>query len=91
MGSYQLTLKVTDTRGLSSSRTFEINVSSPKNLINVTLDEMNKSLNQLKADLQEFRPFYMTGLNDVLKIQDIANEINNLKVKYDNSKNSESD
>ena len=90
-GIYQLTVGVTDSRGFSSSRIFEINVSSPKNLINATLYNMNRNLENVKAGIQALQPFYRTGLNNVLKIQNMTNELGNLTIRYNNPTNNESD
>ncbi|TET75504.1 MAG: PKD domain-containing protein, partial [Candidatus Heimdallarchaeota archaeon] len=75
IGTYNLQITVTDARGLSSSRIFEINVSSPKNLIRATLNKMNTDLQNLKTDIQNQALFHQTSLNSVLRIENISSEL----------------
>jgi PKD repeat protein len=82
IGTYNLQITVTDTRGLSSSKTFEINVSSPKNLIRATLNKMNIDLQDLKTDIQTQALFHQTSLNSVLRIENISSELERFEQEF---------
>ncbi|GAG37579.1 unnamed protein product, partial [marine sediment metagenome] len=87
IGTYNLQITVTDARGLSSSRIFEINVSSPKNLIRATLNKMNTDLQNLKTDIQDQDPFHQISLNSVLRVENISSELEILEQRYDEATN----
>jgi len=87
IGTYNLKISVTDTRGFSSSRIFEINVSSPKNRIQGSLNKMNADLQNLKTDIQNQGLFQQIGLNSVLKIQNITSELERLEQEYNAATN----
>jgi len=82
LGTYNLKITVTDTRGFSSSRIFEINVSSPKNLIKATLNEMSTNLQKLKTDIQDQASFHQTSINSALKIENLSSGLERLDQEY---------
>ncbi|MBU2616432.1 MAG: PKD domain-containing protein, partial [Nanoarchaeota archaeon] len=84
-GSYELEITVIDTRGLSSSKTFTINVTSPRKLINTTLDKLSKNLDNIQREINSQIPSSRSVLNIVLNISGVTNEISSLKNKYSNS------
>ncbi|MEM3091920.1 MAG: PKD domain-containing protein, partial [Candidatus Pacearchaeota archaeon] len=91
-GTYPLTVTVRDSRGFSSSKTFSINVTSPKGIINTTLIEINRNLQRINSDIQAFQnPFYGTAISSALKLQNVTNSVQNLTEWYNNSSNQESD
>lgn len=87
IGTYDLKISVTDTRNLSSSRIFEINVSSPKDLIQGTLKKMNADLQNIKTDIQNQDQFHQTSLNSVLRIENITSELERLEQEYNAATN----
>ncbi|MBU2615710.1 MAG: hypothetical protein KKC19_01260, partial [Nanoarchaeota archaeon] len=84
-GSYELKITVKDTRGLSSSKTFMINVTSPKELINTTLNKFNLDLNNIKKEITSQSLSSQLILNSVLRISNITEEISLLKNRYSNA------
>ncbi len=86
-GTYNLKITVTDARGFSSSRIFEINVSSPKDLIQSILNKMNSDIQNLKTDIQKQGLFQQTSLNSVLRIQNISSELEILEQRYEKATN----
>ena len=83
VGKYNLTVTVKDTRGFSSSKTFEITVDSPKNLINTTLIDSEKKLEIIKNYTQG-KPFFQEkSINDILKIENISSTLEKLKQEYE--------
>ena len=82
IGIYNLKITVTDTIGLNSSREFEINVSSPRNLIETTLNRMNVSLQNLRTNIQNQTLFHQTSLNSILRIENISSELERLEQQF---------
>ena len=87
IGTYNLQITVIDTSGLNSSRAFEINVSSPKNLIRGTLNKLNTNLQSLKTEIQKQGLFHQTSLNSVLKIENVSSELERLEQEYNAATN----
>ena len=87
IGTYNLQITVTDTGGLSSSRTFEIGVSSPEDMINDTLNKMSINLQNIKTDIQNQDPFHQTSLNSVLRIENISSELERLEQQFNAATN----
>jgi len=80
--TYNLQLTVTDTRGLSSSKTFEISVSSPRDLISATLNKMSTNLQNLRTDIQKKDLFHQTSLNSILRIENISSTLERLEQQF---------
>ncbi|MDP3986837.1 MAG: PKD domain-containing protein [Nanoarchaeota archaeon] len=87
--SYNLKITLTDTRGLNSSRTFNINVTSPRELINSTLGKFTTNLRNIKEDINSQSPTNQKSLNSILRIENITSEIENLKRAYVNAETDE--
>ncbi|MEK6847587.1 MAG: PKD domain-containing protein [Nanoarchaeota archaeon] len=85
IGAYNLRVKVTDQRNLNASEVFVINVSSPKDLINASLDSMEKDLSNLKRQLSSFSLFDQKILNSSLDLGYLQERINSLKIQYENA------
>ena len=90
IGNYKITLTVTDTRDLSSSKTFDINVSSPKGLINTTLVKTRTNLDRIKTQTTNFDVFSQESINSVLSIDNTTQELAILETSY-NSAQSEAE
>jgi len=85
VGKYNLTVTVKDTRGFSSSKTFEVNVDSPKNLINTTLIDYSDKLGSIKEYVQS-KPFFQEkSINDILKVENVSSSLERLKQEYESA------
>ncbi|MFC1710836.1 PKD domain-containing protein [Nanoarchaeota archaeon] len=82
-GVYDLTLVVKDKQGFEATKTFEITVGSPKEIINKTLIQLKKAISNTKLNIEEFPEFYQTGLNSVVGIEEIEGELARLESKYE--------
>lgn len=85
IGVYNLIIKATDKKNLSSSKTFVINVSSSKNLINSNLNQMKKDLSDLEKEISYLEPFYQEAINSSLNLSYTHERINALKTEYENA------
>ncbi|MEX0920253.1 MAG: PKD domain-containing protein [Candidatus Pacearchaeota archaeon] len=85
--NYTLELSVTDTRGLSSSGTFEIEVISPKDHINSTLEKMKSNLDRVKGDINAQNSFNQRVLKSVLRVENLSSEIEVLEGRFEEAKN----
>jgi len=85
--SYNLKVTVTDTRGFNSSKTFEINVSSAKKLVEDTIDEIDETLSHLEEDIENHGAFQKTSLKSVLRIENISSELEIFKQMLNNVTN----
>lgn len=82
IGKYQLIVSVTDSRNFTSSKTFEVNVSSPKDLINNTITKMKNDIGNLKVQVNDFDLFVQESLNSILNIDNVSAELNRLETSY---------
>ena len=85
IGTYNLRVKATDQRNLNGSRTFVINVSSPKDMINESLFSMQRDLSKLKSQMASFSLFDQKILNSSLDLVYLQERINSLKIQYENA------
>lgn len=85
IGAYNLKITVTDQRQLSTTKTFVINVSSPRDLINSSLSEIETDLSNLKRDISTFPGFYQDALNSSLNLDYAGQRIIYLKSAYQNA------
>ncbi len=89
IGVYNLKVKVTDQRKLSSTKTFMINVSSPKDLINSTLNDKERDISNLEREIYSFLPIYQDAINSSLNISYLKDRISLLKTLYQNATSEE--
>jgi hypothetical protein len=82
IGVYNLKILVIDKKNLSSSKTFVINVSSSKDLINSNLNKMKKDISDLEKEISSLEPFYQQALNSSLNLSYASERINSLREEY---------
>ncbi len=84
-GNYSLKVIIKDINNLSSSKTFEINVTSPSAFINDTLIKMNADLANVKKQINTYDLFYQTSLNEILNTTNMSARIKALEDKAKNA------
>ncbi|MBS3086481.1 PKD domain-containing protein [Candidatus Pacearchaeota archaeon] len=84
-GNYKITLTVTDTRNLSSSKTFNISVRSPKNLINTTIIKTKDNLDRINTQMANFDVFSQESIDSVLRIENTTQEIATLETRFNSA------
>ena len=88
-GNYTIKITVQDLRGLNSSKSFEINVTSPKNLIQERLLILDENLKKIKENIRVQKVTHQTNLNSILNIEDMTSKIETLKKDYNDSETEE--
>lgn len=87
-GNYTLNVVITDINGIKSSGEFFINVTSPKSLINTTLDKMQRDIAKTKSDISKLDLFKRTGVESVINTTYLSNKITELSKRYNESNES---
>ena len=80
---HTLTITVTDSSQSSSSKEFEIDVGSPKEIINILLAQMLTNLNNIKEQINEFSLFSQNSLKSILDLESFESELE--KIQTDNA------
>jgi len=81
-GYYDVSVTVTDTRGLSSSKVFNVSVTSPRVWVNTTLNEVSGNLKNIKEYIGVQSLSVQKSLKDVLGIDEVSSEITRLEREY---------
>ncbi len=81
-GNYTITVNVVDTRGMSSTKAFNIVVVSPKNLINATLVKIKENTNKIGTQTSGFDMFSQESINSILEIQNVTQQVANLETRF---------
>ncbi len=68
IGTYQLKVKVTDSLGLTSEKTFSINVVNPKDYVNEELAKNLANLASIKPQIDKLPTFQKNSLNSILNL-----------------------
>ena len=82
VGLYPLTITVTDSNQQSSSKTFNIDVVSPKEIINTTLKKMQTNLANVNSQVEKFSSFSQTNINSIVKLDELDENLKNLQQTY---------
>lgn len=84
-GNYNLSVIITDNNGITSSKSFTIEVSSPKQLIETTLSRMQKDVVSIKADIAKLDIFKKSSIESLINTTYLSSKINELQLKYNSS------
>jgi len=84
-GKYKLMITVTDIRNLSSTKTFDVNVSSPANLINESIVKVKTNLDNLKTQTENFSTFSQESINSILNIENITQQATSIEKKFNSA------
>ena len=83
IGEYELKISVTDSEGLSYSKTFNIIVESPAEAVNKTLEEKLRNLENVKSKIDELPLFYQLSLKPILDLTTNEDGLQEIKLVYD--------
>ncbi len=88
-GIYNLKIKVKDIKEIESEKTFEINVTSPKNLIETKLNELDSNIENIKNQTQKLGIFYEQGISEVLNLDETETKLNILRTEFESAQTEE--
>ncbi|MEX2017143.1 MAG: PKD domain-containing protein [Candidatus Pacearchaeota archaeon] len=83
-GTYNLSVSIKDFSNITSSRTFQITVTSPKTLINTTIAKMKTNVANIKKQIDSYELFYRASLNSIINTNNLSMEIKILEDRYKN-------
>ena len=81
IGLFELKVSITDSSNLISSKTFNITVSTPKDSVEVVLQEKLDNLNKINSQIENFQTFHKNSLNFILNLEEIEEKISGLQQK----------
>ncbi len=81
-GNYSLRVSIKDINNISSSRIFEINVTSPASFINSTLTKMKDDLANVKNQIDTYDLFYRTSLSNAINAANLSLKISQIESRY---------
>src|SRR3989344_1338054 len=84
-GTYELKLSVTDAELLTSLKTFSILVGSPQEIVNTTLEEKRKALENLKLNITGYSLFVRESLENLFDTAGTEDKIKSLQQAYKNA------
>ena len=88
IGVYDLKITITANNQISSSKTFKIDVISPKQAINTTLKKKLDDLSNIDLQIKQFK--FEQNLKSVLNFSTLENDLNKIQQDYKNAGGSES-
>ena len=77
---YQLQITVTDSNQRSSSRTFDITVGTPEEIINRLLKKMQEDLDNVKVQINAFSSFFQDSLKSILNIDELDDKLSEIQI-----------
>ncbi|MFH1787528.1 MAG: PKD domain-containing protein [archaeon] len=83
IAQYTLKVTVTDSKQRSSSKEFKIDVGSPKEIVNQTINEFYEDIENLKTTLNEFDSFSEESLNSILDLDSTDQKLREIKKNYE--------
>ena len=75
LGSYTLSLTITDAQGQTSTKSFVVEVATPKKAVNTLLSRNAKNLNSIKLTIDGLSPFERDSLNSVLNFANLEEQL----------------
>ena len=79
VGNHTVEIGITNSEGFSSSKIFTVEVATPKNSVNLLLNENVEKLNNLKTQIENFTQFEQDSLNAILGLNETDAIISDLQ------------
>lgn len=79
IGLFELKVSITDSSYLTSSKIFNITVSTPKDSVEIVLKNKLDNLNKINSQIEKFPVFHKNSLNSALNLKEIEEEISGLQ------------
>lgn len=88
-GEYELKIVIKDKNNISSSRIFEINVTSPGSLINSTIEKMKNDVSHINNQMNSYDLFYRARLAEIIDTNNLSKRIDEIENKYNSANESD--
>ncbi len=82
MGTHNVTIKITDAKQRVSSSFFQIEVLTPRNKINQSIDIIKYSIERVKLTFNSLPSFYQESLNNVIDIESAEKALAEVQKNY---------
>ncbi len=79
IGDFKMVIKVTDTKNLSSSKTFDVRVETPKDAVNSVLSEKLNNLENVNSQITEFPAYHKQVISEILGLKEIEENLSDLQ------------
>jgi hypothetical protein len=84
-GNYFLKIEVEDSAGLKASKSFDIEVKSPKELANSTISNYKGRLSNITSELAAMPSWYGEKIRDMMDVDGLVSELNRLERAYNSA------
>lgn len=85
VGVYNLMIEAQDETGLKSSKIFMITVGSPKEIVNSTLIDYRRRLDNVTKQIEAMPEWHKRIIENKINIDGLVSGLNNLEAKYDSA------
>ncbi len=79
--TFDLKITITDSQGFSSSKSFSIEATNPKDAVNNILNKKLKNFNNVKEQIESLPSFQKNSLSSILDLTEIENSLISLQQK----------
>ena len=79
IGTFQATIKLTDSNGATSSENFSIAVSTPKDAVNLLLLQKLSAYNKLHDLVSQYPTFTQNALTQILNLNNVSTKLTDLQ------------
>ncbi|MBI2043199.1 PKD domain-containing protein [Candidatus Pacearchaeota archaeon] len=79
IGEYVVTIMVTDSNRKSSSKSFNIEIATPRNAVNKLLKRNLDNLNNIKAQIENLSLFEQNSLDAILNLDDVESILSDIQ------------
>lgn len=86
---YNLKITITDENGFESSKTFNISVGSPKNIVDYEIKKKLRYVGNLTLDVEILSGFYKESVKEILDLNASKIKLEGLRKNYDNASKEE--
>ncbi len=86
---YQLKITAIDALKRSATKVFDVDVVDPREVINTTLEELEKNLGNLKSQIEGFDDFTEKKINEIVKTDELNDELQKYITEYKRASSNE--
>ncbi len=88
-GEFEVIVAIKDDQNAEFSKKFIIDVISPKNVLNESLEKEQEKLEDVKEQIENLQTYYQDGVNDLINTSYMENELKDLQIEYSNANSEE--